>query len=286
MRQQVTALHEKLGWMRDMKRAGSRAGVAANLPPAARKARRQVLIFDADDTLWYTAPSYSSVLDECQELVARAGLSGDAWRKRHVLLDIQLTATLHLSREQFPLAARTAVVQVMEEAGLAVDTALADQVGELARSVFSKQLPLLPGVDAALARLRSQGHHLVLLTKGDYGIQAPRIIRSGLALHFHDLRIVQEKSAELFLQIARKAGVSPADCWSVGNSLPSDINPALSCGMRAVWIDADVWAYERRETVPAPGALIRANRITELPILLGAQIVHAGEAAHGKGVSL
>ena len=36
--------------------------------------------------------------------------------------------------------------------------------------------------------------------------------------------------------------------WSVGNSLASDINPALRIGMRAIWIDAPVWEYERRDS--------------------------------------
>ncbi len=284
MRHQGLPGHERLALVTRMK--GRQMAAARAAHEVGGKPRRQVIIFDADDTLWYTAPSYTQVLDECQALVAQAGLSGEEWRKRHVQLDVSLTATMHLSRRQFPLAARTAAVQLMEEAGFAVDPALADRVEALARSVFSKPLPLLPGVEAALTRLRRQGHHLVLLTKGDYGVQAPRIVDSGLALHFAELRIVKEKSPELFSRIAQKAGVAPADCWSVGNSLPSDINPALACGMRAVWIDADVWAYERRETVPRSGALIRANRITELPILLGAQMVAARRPAHGRELSL
>jgi FMN phosphatase YigB (HAD superfamily) len=31
----------------------------------------------------------------------------------------------------------------------------------------------------------------------------------------------------------------------VGNSWPSDIEPAVAAGLQAIWIDAPVWAHER-----------------------------------------
>lgn len=263
-------------------RQGQR-GSAAVPPP---RVQRQVIIFDADDTLWFTAPSYAAVLDECQAIIESAGLSGAAWRELHVKNDVALTATMHLSRAQFPLAARRAAIELMNQSGKNAPPDLADRVEACAKTVFEKPLPLLPGVEAALASLRRQGHHLVLLTKGDHGVQEPRIIKSGLGPHFHQISIVSEKSAKIFAQIARRAGVSPGECWSVGNSLPSDINPALSAGMKAIWIDAEVWAYERREREPVAGCLLRANRITELPVLFGARVLPVGQISKVRGLAL
>ena len=64
----------------------------------------------------------------------------------------------------------------------------------------------------------------------------------------HQAFIVRSKSAHSTARFWRTAARSDAgSAWSVGNSLASDINTALSCEIQAIWIDAPVWEFERRE---------------------------------------
>ena len=78
------------------------------------------------------------------------------------------------------------------------------------------------------------------------------------------------KSTASFERLLQLDGRSAEDAWSIGNSLPSDINPALSLGMNAIWIPAHVWEHERREVVPHPGKLLQLESLREVEsVLLG-----------------
>jgi FMN phosphatase YigB (HAD superfamily) len=63
---------------------------------------------------------------------------------------------------------------------------------------------------------------------------------------FQRVEIVEAKTAGIFTEIVNSSGVPLERSWSIGNSLPSDIEPALEAGMAAVWLDAHVWEHERR----------------------------------------
>jgi FMN phosphatase YigB (HAD superfamily) len=51
----------------------------------------------------------------------------------------------------------------------------------------------------------------------------------------------------------------------VGNSLRSDILPAIEAGLQAVWIDAHVWDYERTSVSDAPADCPALSRLADIP---------------------
>ena len=130
-----------------------------------------------------------------------------------------------------------------------------------------------------MLRELSQHHPLVLLTKGEDAVQQERLDRSGLRGYFDEVVVVADgKPAELFRSICERHGSTPERSWSVGNSLPSDINPALKACLSAVWVDADVWDYERRENTPLPGHLIRSEFIARVPAAIAKAELHRDQA--------
>ncbi len=62
--------------------------------------------------------------------------------------------------------------------------------------------------------------------------------------------------------------IDPGSSWSVGNSLGSDILPALSCGLLAIWIPAHVWEHEQHgeDPLPTPRATLLSS-LREVPSL-------------------
>jgi len=68
-----------------------------------------------------------------------------------------------------------------------------------------------------------------------------------------------------------RLGIDPQQSWFVGNSVPSDVNPALACGMRAVWIDAHVWDHERREVPMWSDRLRASDSLLPVPSLILAE---------------
>jgi putative hydrolase of the HAD superfamily len=78
---------------------------------------------------------------------------------------------------------------------------------------------------------------------------------------------VPEKHAEEYRAIVGKHNLVAEHVWMVGNSPKSDINPALSAGINAVFVPHDdTWVLEHEELAEArpPTRLLILTSFTEL----------------------
>jgi putative hydrolase of the HAD superfamily len=216
-----------------------------------------VIVLDGDDTLWQTERLYENALAEIAEWVRAQGLDDRAWLSAQRAYDLKNVTTMGLSRRRFPLSCVQAYEQIAKAEQKRIIAASARTIQNMAKSVFSATALTPPSTVEAIRRA-AEVAPLVLLTSGDTLIQERRIEDSGLAKHFIGIWIVPHKDQTSFANILKEFAADPKRSWSVGNSIPSDINPALRAGMNAVWIPADVWSYERRETHYEPGTLLHA----------------------------
>ncbi len=96
-------------------------------------------------------------------------------------------------------------------------------------------------------------HRLILMTKGDQAEQADKLSRSGLSSHFAAVEIVAEKDPQTYRQVIARHELAPNTSWMIGNSIKSDINPALAAGLHAVFLfHKDTWVLEHAAPDPAP----------------------------------
>jgi putative hydrolase of the HAD superfamily len=231
-----------------------------------------LLVFDGDDTLWLVEVLYDEARSRAGEIVSQAGLDAPTWDSLQRVRDVQNAQTLGLSRKRFPRSCVEAYVEVARRAGHRVDPLVQERIAAAACEVFERRAELVDGAEETLALL-SKSHQLALLTQGDRTVQEKRVVDSGLAGYFDAVSIVDRKTADAYRDVLHAFGASPSLSWSIGNSLSSDINPALRCGMSAIWIDAHVWDYERRERQVEPGRLLIATKLTEIPAFLDNSIV-------------
>ena len=206
-----------------------------------------VVIFDGDDTLWETEPLYDTARAQSAAIVRSLGLDGEKFEPIQRKVDVRNVDLLGLSPIRFPSSSVEAYRILETERGRRPDETVARRIYEASAKVFSAIAPLLPHAEQVLTDLRSS-HRLALVTKGDNTVQEKRIADSGLRSLFDLIEIVREKDQKTLMRTLRGLDSSVDEAWSVGNSLPSDVAPALDIGMRAVWIDAHVWAHERRPT--------------------------------------
>jgi len=92
------------------------------------------------------------------------------------------------------------------------------------------------------------------MTKGAIAEQSGKIERSGLKQYFAAVEIVAEKDAPIYRSVVAKYGLSNRTTWMIGNSPKSDINPALSAGLNAVFVPhGNTWILEHEEVAePTP----------------------------------
>jgi putative hydrolase of the HAD superfamily len=126
-------------------------------------------------------------------------------------------------------------------------------------------IDLLDGVVEALGPLEQRGA-LVMVTKGDLFHQESKLAASGLGDRFSGVEIVSEKNAETYRRIFTRYGARPEEAVMAGNSLRSDILPALEAGAWAVHIPHEFeWAHERAEAPDGEQRFARLGSLQELP---------------------
>jgi putative hydrolase of the HAD superfamily len=107
----------------------------------------------------------------------------------------------------------------------------------------------------------SRCYLLVLATKGDAVAQDIKINRLGLHSFFKRIYILPQKTELEYSQIIGDQRTPRDNVWVVGNSVRSDINPALRLGLRAILIPRGSWLYE--EDVLLDGDVVRVASLTE-----------------------
>lgn len=226
------------------------------------------VIFDGDDTLWSSEPLYDDARSQARFIVSKSGLDGAQWEERERIVDVQNVAKFSYSTERFPSSCVQAYEELCQSSGRAIEQPVAERILRTARSVFERDPPLVPGARETLALLRSQGARLALLTKGDHELQLRRVERSGLREFFHVIRIVPEKSPEIIREVVAALGVDAGSAWMVGNSMRSDVVPAMNAGIRAVRIPAHVWEHERTHDHLIPDGVITTSHLVDVPALI------------------
>jgi putative hydrolase of the HAD superfamily len=109
----------------------------------------------------------------------------------------------------------------------------------------------------------------LLITKGDLLDQEQKLARSGLGDLFQAVEIVSEKSAQTYRRIFSRHGDGPERGMMVGNSLKSDIVPAIEVGSWGTFIPHPLtWAMEHAEAPADAPRFRQLERIGELTALL------------------
>ncbi|KAA9165743.1 HAD-IA family hydrolase [Amycolatopsis acidicola] len=221
----------------------------------------QILIFDADDTLWENNVVFEQVVRDFLGWLDHPTL--DRTELRAILNDIERanSAAHGYGSRVFLRSLHDCVEKLRRRPATETER---QQILELARALINYEVELIPGVAETLAELGGR-HRLLLLTKGDTEEQQRKIDASGLHHHFGSVHIVAEKHAGTYLTLAEQHTLSPERAWMIGNSPKSDINPARHAGMNAVFIpNKHTWALEHDEVDPADDRVLHLTRFPEL----------------------
>jgi len=222
---------------------------------------RQYLLIDADDTLWENNIYFERAFDEFVEYLDHSTLN--AAEVRDVLDEIELAnakihgyGSLNFGRNLRQCYEHLAQRDVCEED--------LNTVMSFAEQILDCPMQVISGVPETLEYLAAR-HDLTLFTKGHPEEQKLKIDRSGLGIYFGHTAIVKEKDVAAYRTLVEQRGIDPGRAWMAGNSVKSDINPALEAGLNAVFIPhAHTWTLEHQEVRPGKGRLLMLERFTDL----------------------
>ncbi len=220
-----------------------------------------LLLLDADDTLWENNIYFERAIDEFIRFVNHPEYSREEMRR--VLDDIERAnmAVHGYGSAAFARNLRRAFRRLA--AGPVSDRDL-EYVAGLAAAIARQELEIIEGVPDTLEYLAGR-HRLALFTKGNEEEQRAKIARSGLAVFFHEIRVVREKDQETYRRATAELGGEPPHTWMIGNSPRSDVNPALAAGLNAVWVPHPAtWVLEQEELPSGHERLVVVSRFTDL----------------------
>jgi putative hydrolase of the HAD superfamily len=201
-------------------------GQFCNGRPAMRKSGTLTTIgFDADDTLWQNEQFYRMTEEKFTALL---GGHADA---AHVSGRLLETEKRNLKLYGFGIKGFTLS---MIETAIAVTEGrvppkVIEEILRNGRELLSHPLEPLPHARETLEEL--SGHYrLVMITKGDLFDQERKLAQSGLGDFFAAVEIVSDKNAATYARVFARHGDGPTCAMMVGNSLKSDVLPAIEAG--------------------------------------------------------
>ena len=210
---------------------------------------------DADDTLWQNEQYYRLTEQHFRGLLSDYA-TGDDVSARLLEAEKRNLAHYGFGIKGFTLSMIETALDVTE--GRAPG-AVIGEILAIGRDLLSHPVETMPGVGDVLESLAGS-HALVLITKGDLFDQERKLAQSGLGDFFHAVEIVSDKNAATYRRLFSKHAGAPEQAMMVGNSLKSDVVPALAVGAWGVFIPhALTWILEHVEK-PAD-----APRFRELP---------------------
>ena len=222
--------------------------------------------FDADDTLWHNEQFYRLTERQFTELLADHA-DHDHLSERLLEAERRNIALYGFGIKGFTLSMIETAIEVSEgRAPASVIKAILDAGRDLMRH------PVEPLAHAHETLETLAGtYRLVLITKGDLFDQERKLAQSGLGDFFDAVEIVSDKSADTYRTAFARHGTGAEHAMMIGNSLKSDVVPALEAGSFAVHVPHELtWALEHAEEPRDHARFRRATHLGEVPALIDA----------------
>ncbi|MBO9193174.1 HAD family hydrolase [Rhizobium sp. 16-449-1b] len=216
--------------------------------------------FDADDTLWQNEQFYRLTETHFTELLSDYA-EGTVVSERLLAAEKRNLQHYGFGIKGFTLSMIETAIEITEGN---VPASVIAQILDTGRDLLSHPVETLPEVRETLAALADH-YLLVLITKGDLFDQERKLAQSGLGDFFHAVEIVSDKTAVTYRRIFSKIGGGPERAMMVGNSLKSDIVPAIAAGSYGVFVPHELtWVLEHVEEPTEAPRFRKIERLGEL----------------------
>ncbi len=222
--------------------------------------------FDADDTLWQNERFFRITQDRFAELL-RDYVDGDDLYQKLLEAEHRNVGRYGFGIKGFVLSMIETAIDVSEAR---VPASVIAELIAAGQDMLLHPIELLPHAREAVEEIAAT-HRVLLITKGDLLHQEQKLAQSGLGGLFDGVEIVSHKTPAIYHSIFERHGEGAARSMMVGNSMRSDVRPAIDAGGWGVFVPHDLtWELEHDA---APEDSDRFHEINDLAAL--AELVRA-----------
>ena len=224
----------------------------------------KLICLDADDTLWHNMRHFNATEEA---LVAMLQPFADADIARGTLNTCE-GRNLKLYGYGAKGFTLSMIETAAELAGDQISKSMIEDILAAGRALLAHPVDLFDDVADTLDALAHRGR-LVLVTKGDLLHQESKLAASGLGDLFSGIEIVSDKTEDTFRRVFGQYDVASHEAIMAGDSLRSDIRPALEAGAWAAYIPQEgAWVHEIADTPADHPRFRQIDRLAELPALI------------------
>jgi len=226
------------------------------------------LLFDADDTLWANNVFYERATYHFFQLAGKAGISLDKVEQDFQSIELQTVQEHGYGSDSFLL-----IMERLYKKYADILITARQQKEYLSIIADFKQRAwrrpaIFPGVLPVLKHLRKR-FELYILTKGNIEEQNRKLQNSRLLPLFCGAFVELEKNQYTYERILQQKGWLAAEVCMIGNSPKSDINPALKCGMQAIFIPYSyTWKFDTEPLLTGHPKLVTVKNFADLQQIL------------------
>lgn len=218
------------------------------------------IAFDADDTLWHTERFFRLTQARFTELLADF-TEADHLEARLLEAEKRNIGHYGFGVKGFVLSMIETAIEVTEEK---VPATVIAELMAAGRDMLAHPIDLLPDVEQVVGTL-AQSHRLILITKGDLLDQERKLAQSGLGDHFDWVEIVSHKERDVYRRTFTQHADGPERAMMIGDSLRSDIVPALEAGAWSAHVpNGPAWALETAEVPENHAKFVALSSLSEV----------------------
>ncbi|WP_419887756.1 HAD family hydrolase [Neobacillus niacini] len=239
--------------------------------------KKQNILFNLDDTLAYCNKYFSLVIDEFADHMMEwfDSIKEEEIKQKQLQLDVAAISEYGLKSDRFPESFVGTYKYFCDLTGREKKKKEIQYLRELGYKVFEIPVEPIPKMNETLLRLKEDGHELYLHTGGDEANQRRKITQLELTTFFeHRIFISEHKDTTALSNILKTIKADPHVTWMVGNSLRTDIVPALEMDIHAIYIPAEnEWTYNMVDVnVEHSSTFITVNSLYEVPDVIDKSI--------------
>lgn len=232
---------------------------------------QQTLILDLDDTLIHCNKYFKQAKNEFVKKIKEwmKTPSAEEIMQKQLEMDLKNVEIHGLISETFTDSLLTTYFFFCQKYGKGIKANEIEEVRNIGRSVFETEVEPFPYMYDALNKLQKDGHQLYLFTGGDEKNQSRKIIQLGLEAYFEDrVFISAHKNNKALQKVLNKIPANKESIWMIGNSLKTDIKPAIELGINAIHIPSEIeWSYNIVDIeLEQKGTFAELTSLLDLPV--------------------
>jgi putative hydrolase of the HAD superfamily len=225
------------------------------------------LIWDFDDTIVQTNVEFEKTNQETAEVIAKAvyGKIIDVERIKTYQrkLDVEMVVIYGFIPPRYLMSWLATYEHFAREAKLAVNPVTKELIEATINNLYIRQYENIPQSISVMKQLKQEGYSMIVLTAGQDEIQKRKVRESGAIDFVDEVLVYPRKTPETLQEVMEKF---PAVHHAmIGNSLKSDIFPALENNAWGFHFERDTWEADNYDIDRGHEKYIHIPCLSDIP---------------------